>query len=151
MFVKRFADLLPTLDLKKPASDRSSSLTQFEIDVKSMLERLWKEPTPFIKEGKLMVLAGWEHRYEGEKGRLMKDKFLMALLYAVKHVHLLHYCQNPECKKPYFVAQRASQVYCSLRCAEPAQREAKLKWWREHGAERRPKLRKKRGKHGKGT
>ncbi len=170
-FVKRFEDLLPTLtpgvgevrdllfrpatrdrqgfiatselDRKKPASDRSSSLTQFENELKSMLERLWKEPTPFIIEARLMRVAGHEANYEAEKGRLVKDNFLMVLLFAIKHAHLLHYCQNPECKKPYFVAQRASQVYCSVQCAEPAQREAKIRWWREHGDERRKKSRKK--------
>lgn len=150
-FVKRFADLLPTLDPKKPASDRSSSLTQFEIDLKSMLERVWKEPTPSIKEARLMRVAGHEANYEAVKGRLVKDNFLMVLLFAVKHAHLLHYCQNPECKKPYFVAQRGAQVYCSVPCSKPAQREAKTKWWREHGSERRKKSRKKRGEHAKAT
>ncbi len=148
-FVKRFADLLPTFDPKKPASDRSSSLTHFEIDVKSMLEGVWKEPIPYMKEAALMRVAAHEATYEVKKGRMRKDNFLMVLLFAVKNAHLLHYCQNPNCKKPYFVAQRASQVYCSVRCAEPAQREAKIRWWREHGDERRKTSRKKAKKKAK--
>lgn len=79
------------------------------------------------------------------------DKFLMVLLYALKHVHLLRYCANPDCKEPYFVGKRTSQIFCSESCAQPAQRDAKLKWWREHGeAARRKRLQKKRrGKHAK--
>ena len=79
------------------------------------------------------------------------DKFLMVMIYALKHVHLLRYCANPDCKEPYFVGKRASQIFCSEGCAQPAQRDAKLKWWREHGeAARRKRLQKKRrGKHAK--
>jgi len=70
------------------------------------------------------------------------DGFLMVLLYALKHVHLLRYCGNADCKEPYFVAKRASQVFCCGPCAEPAQREAKKRWWDEHGEAGRKKLRK---------
>jgi len=74
------------------------------------------------------------------------DGFLMVLLYALKHVHLLRYCANPDCKEPYFVARRASQVFCSGPCAKTAQREAKKRWWDKHGeAARRKRLGKKKG------
>ena len=132
---------------------------------KPQLQAIWEEAVPMLKEAALMVLAASYMMVEGAQARSVNkegpegpelapwppDRFLMVLLYALKHVHLLRYCANPACREPYFVARRGSQIYCSPPCAEPAQREAKLRWWREHGAKRRTKLRKKRGKHGKGT
>jgi len=70
------------------------------------------------------------------------DRFCEVLLYAIKNAHLLRYCQNPECREPYFVASRASQNFCGLACAKPAQGEAMRRWWRQHG----PEWRKKRAK-----
>ena len=39
-------------------------------------------------------------------------------------------CKNKKCPAPYFVAKRRDQRYCSAKCAGPAKRAAKLKWWR---------------------
>jgi len=104
-----------------------------------------------------MVLAGYEQRAQTElaleAGRGVQfTPFLGVLLYALKHAHLLRFCANPTCKEPFFVARRGSQIYCSSECAKPAQKEAKLKWWNEYGAERRKKSSgKKKGKHAKAT
>jgi hypothetical protein len=121
------------------------------------IREVWKEQDTFIKECAFLRLAGV---YMVEKGKrdhlrgrpaLLPDKFLLVLLYALKNVHSLHYCQNPDCKRPYFIAARASQVYCSEACAKPAQRKAKKEWWDKHGEEARRKRREKqeRGKHAK--
>jgi hypothetical protein len=132
------------------------------------LRNIWKEPAPLLKEAGLMMLAAaymkecaplaWAknpaHVLEFMESRGMSsgpDRFLMVLLYALKHAHLLRYCANPECKEPYFVARRGSQIYCSSPCAAPAQKKAKLKWWGEHGDARRKKSRKRRGKNAKAT
>jgi hypothetical protein len=151
VFIEAFADLLPGAAPIEPASGKLPSLTEFEAQIKSTLQDIWKEPVPLLKEARLLVLAGFEARYEAEevKSRPIPDGFLMVLLYAVKHAHLLRYCANPACKEPYFVARRGSQIYCSSPCSKPAQREAKVKWWREHGDARRKKSRKRRGKHAK--
>jgi hypothetical protein len=149
----------------------------FWSDAQPSIQALWREPAPQLKESGLLMLAG-KYMYVGalfeverqvgighglgtvakmtndQRGSLSPrvDRFLMVLLHALKNVHLLRYCANPKCKEPYFVARRGSQIYCSSPCAEPAQREAKLKWWREHGEDRRRKLKKKRGaKHAKAT
>jgi len=104
-----------------------------------------------------MVLAGYEQRAQTElaleAGRDVQfTPFLGVLLYALKHSHLLRFCANPTCKEPFFVARRGSQIYCGSECAKPAQKEAKLKWWNEYGAERRQRqLGKKRGKNAKAT
>lgn len=41
----------------------------------------------------------------------------------------LGFCRNPACANPYFIAKRKDQRYCSPECAQPAKKEAKLKWW----------------------
>lgn len=117
-----------------------------------MIREIWKEPDVQIKEWGFMRLAGtYMIEHTKKVGPVGPDGFLLVLLYALKHVRLLRYCANPGCKEPYFVARRSSQFYCSSPCAKPAQKEAKLKWWYDHGDARRKKPRKTRGKHAEAT
>lgn len=168
-FAETFRDLLPPHarppmlgfipdDFYKTFGVRSRFIWN---DVQPQLRNIWKEPAPLLKEAGMMMLAATYmkdceppreasgHTPYGAYLVYGPDKFLMVLIHALKHVHLLRYCANPECKEPFFVARRGSQIYCSSPCAKPAQTEAKLKWWREHGAKARKKARNKRGKHGK--
>jgi hypothetical protein len=70
-----------------------------------------------------------------------------ALVYLVKSAHRLRRCKNPDCKRPFFFAVRRGQKHCSERCAAPAQRESKRKWWAKHGEDwRQKKSHPKRGK-----
>jgi hypothetical protein len=142
VFVESFADLLPKGGPPRPAD--GFQLTGVESHFQSVLQEIWRLPSPFHKEAALMMHAGFEQLGQTEQGF---DGFLLVMLYAVKHAHLLRYCANPTCKEPYFVARRGSQIYCSSPCAKPAQKEAKLKWWNEHGAKRREKSRGKKGNH----
>jgi hypothetical protein len=41
-------------------------------------------------------------------------------------------CPNQTCPAPYFFAAKRAQKFCSTKCAEPAQREAKRRWWNEN-------------------
>jgi hypothetical protein len=41
-------------------------------------------------------------------------------------------CPNQTCPAPYFFAVKRAQKFCSTKCAEPAQREAKRRWWNEN-------------------
>jgi len=41
-------------------------------------------------------------------------------------------CPNQTCPAPYFFAVKKAQKFCSTKCAEPAQREAKRRWWNEN-------------------
>jgi hypothetical protein len=174
-FRKTFADLLPSHTARLIPPEKMTLKDYMDrtligdkeyfiwAEAQPMLRRIWKEPAPLLKEAGMMMLAATymkECELSGETianapyGAFMgfisgPDKFLIVLLHALKHVHLLRYCANPECKEPYFVARRGSQIYCSSPCAKPAQTEAKLKWWREHGAKRRKKARTKRGKNAK--
>lgn len=175
-FAERFSDLLPThAHPARPTGNNFMSLARavgfppgYLLDkVQPLLQSIWKEPVPLVKEASLMMLvgtymkactpsdwdaaSGWMPARETWGLFQSPDRFLMVLLYASKHIHLLRYCANPQCKEPYFVARRGSQIYCSSPCAAPAQKEAKLKWWNDHGDARRKKSRKKRGKHAKAT
>jgi|SRR5271166_649012 len=175
VFTGRFSDLLPTrtkIGAREPDkfSQTFSWLRNLLANlIQPQLRTIWREPAPLAKEAGLMMLAAvymkgctrqeWPEISALPPGlRTLQalgvprgaDEFLMVMLYALKHVHLLRYCGNANCKEPYFVAKRASQVFCSGPCAEPAQREAKKRWWDEHGEARRKKLRKnKGGKHAK--
>jgi hypothetical protein len=47
-------------------------------------------------------------------------------------------CSNPDCVTPYFIAKRKDQVVCDAEiCKAERQREHALKWWRDHGVQRR--------------
>lgn len=45
---------------------------------------------------------------------------------------LMVYCAGPMCAAPYFFRSEKGQRYCSPECADPARKEAKLKWWNEN-------------------
>lgn len=169
-FVERFRDLVP---LRRPSLGMVPKLFSQVLEatrpilqeLQPALRNAWKDPVPVMKEAGLMFLAGSymamsaqtvaaeklgyiaiANRNRGGQGFAdVPDKFVMVMLHALKHVHLLRYCANPDCKEPYFVAGRASQTFCSGPCAAPAQREAKRRWWDEHGAARRKKLPKNKG------
>ena len=52
---------------------------------------------------------------------------------------LMVYCEGPVCPTPYFFRTEKGQKYCSPECADPARREAKLKWWNENRKDQRKK------------
>jgi hypothetical protein len=152
-FRKRFAGLLPrfsTLDFSLRAITSSEKAdVYFWVHARTQLRALWEQPNLLHKKKMLLLLAASYMEECVEQGE--EDRFPLVLLYAIEHAHLLRYCLNPKCAEPYFVARRGSQIYCSEPCAEPAKREAKLRWWHQHRANRRAKTRKKRGKHAQTT
>jgi hypothetical protein len=52
---------------------------------------------------------------------------------------LMVYCGGPVCPAPYFFRTEKGQKYCSPECADPARREAKLKWWNDNRKNQRKK------------
>jgi hypothetical protein len=185
-FAERFSDLLPTrmkigaLEPDKFPSTFSWLRRLLADPIQPQLRTVWREPAPLAKEAGLMMLAGaymqgcsrqsWSEISATFLPGVLRtlaslgvpprgaDGFLMALVYAFKHVHLLRYCANPDCKEPYFVGKRASQIFCSEPCAAPAQKEAKLKWWNDQGkawrkarrrAQEKARAKRQRGKHAK--
>lgn len=55
--------------------------------------------------------------------------FEAAIYWAQMNQKLMLYCEGPTCSAPYFFRSEKGQKYCSPECADPARREAKLKWW----------------------
>ena len=52
-------------------------------------------------------------------------------------------CANPQCATPYFLITKSGQKFCSDPCSLLAKQEAKRKWWRLRGSERRRQKAKK--------
>ncbi len=58
-------------------------------------------------------------------------------------------CGNPSCPAPYFIANKATQRYCSDSCAQVYQQQWKRNWWSEHGTEWRRSRRRLKSKRRK--
>jgi|GEM_PF-7128989 len=57
---------------------------------------------------------------------------LEAALYWLQNNQMLMIrCGGPMCSAPYFFRTEKGQKFCSPECADPARREAKLRWWNE--------------------
>jgi hypothetical protein len=70
--------------------------------------------------------------------------------YLWSNLHRAGHCSNPDCPAPYYFGTKKGQQYCSEDCAEYGQREAKKRWWTEHGEKwrkgRKAKSKTKKGK-----
>jgi hypothetical protein len=58
--------------------------------------------------------------------------FEAAVYWLQLNQNLMVYCEGPVCPAPYFFRTEKGQKYCSPECADPARRQAKLKWWNEN-------------------
>jgi hypothetical protein len=77
------------------------------------------------------LLVDWRNRRLRPNPRSLP----IALVWGCLHnADRLAYCRNPACAAPYFVAKRKDQKYCSARCAAPAARAAKRRWWKANRA-----------------
>jgi hypothetical protein len=66
-----------------------------------------------------------------------------SLQYLRKRFDKFRKCRNPDCKAPFFIADRGKQSYCSAECAAVAQKAYKRTWWKNNGASWREARRKK--------
>jgi len=62
-----------------------------------------------------------------------RTPFQSAIYCLFRKSALAKVCANPDCPARYFVAKKATQRYCSDKCAEVFQRAWKRRWWAEHG------------------
>lgn len=65
-----------------------------------------------------------------------------ALSYLLNSAGLARFCANPGCVRPYFLARRGSQRFCTEECAKPAKKLAKKRWWDAHGRDWRQQRKK---------
>jgi len=70
-----------------------------------------------------------------------------AVSFLLRSLDRLRVCHNGppkgDCVAPFFLASRRNQQFCSDACAAPAQRQHKLRWWRQHGEQWRKRRAKK--------
>jgi hypothetical protein len=60
-------------------------------------------------------------------------------LACIRHSDRFGVCHNVKCVAPYFFKRRRDQLFCCYECAWPAQKAAKLRWWKKHGSRNRSK------------
>ncbi|HEY3624861.1 MAG TPA: hypothetical protein VGL00_01205 [Terracidiphilus sp.] len=58
--------------------------------------------------------------------------FEAAVYWLQMNQKLMVYCAGPMCAAPFFFRSEKGQRYCSPECADPARKDAKLKWWNEN-------------------
>ena len=107
------------------------------------LRRVWEQPDRRTKEwGAFLLLLTTRAAAGARQVSLLgldgplpdPTLFEYALLHLTREADRARVCQNPECAvQRYFFAKRRSQKYCDDTCARPAQREAKRRWWADHG------------------
>ena len=129
--------------------------------IQNCLRRIWEDPNPRRRELLIFGLRDYVNglskplpqriyrltpfAYWGEPDPEEPTPSEQALIYLFKSASKLRCCPNPECPARYFFALRRNQKYCSLKCAQAAEREQKRDWWSAHGSQwRNRKVRKKK-------
>lgn len=113
-----------------------------------------EQPEELRQEGIEVV---WDHGaqilLDWERGAIVyapETPFQWAIYTLFRQSALAKVCANPDCPARYFIARKATQRYCSDKCAEVFQKEWKRKWWAEHGSQwRRSRKKAKRKSLGK--
>ncbi len=141
-------------DIKVDFSDSiAMAEAWFELSVfQQRLRKAWKAPDVREREWYSFQLLArfWKFANRGDARlqALLKDPAVTdvwldpppvtAFEAAIFHLKALSdkakYCAGPDCAARYFVAQKRWQKYCSEKCAGPANREAKRRWWHENKA-----------------
>ena len=84
--------------------------------------------------------------------RAAREDGFMQVLYRLRDIApRTRVCQNPRCRRPFFLADLKTQIYCSRPCGNFGKRASKRQWWQDHGrAWRRRKLKRNAGKSQRG-
>lgn len=106
-----------------------------------LVRRLWTAPQSSgwtVKLFKRILLAHVNDRIEFNwlKRSLLyhpQTTVEQVLYYLFEHRDLAKHCANVECARPFFMATRATERYCSDACFKNAQRLASHAWWQQHG------------------
>jgi len=128
-------------------------------DMRRLLQAAWSAPLGFERYAALadfQTVAWMNRRLRMAAGERLPDHTDCALEWSewfavylssvqlMKVVDRMTICDNPDCCTKYFIAGRKGQRFCSEKCSGEGDREAKRKWWREHGEEWREEWRKRR-------
>jgi hypothetical protein len=91
------------------------------------------------------IISAWKPAFlvasEVVKDLSPPGPFEQAILHLLNSADRALVCGNPDCPAPLFFRSRTNrrQRYCSPKCSGFGQREAKRKWWADHGHEWREK------------
>jgi hypothetical protein len=119
------------------AADRRTEAIQRVWVLTAYFRRIWNERDP-KRRNWLIYRARDKYASVMSPGRSFFDSpapsaFEDAMLIFEEKVKALRLCANPDCPAKYFIARNDRPVtYCSSKCAGPAKRAAKLKWWNEN-------------------
>jgi hypothetical protein len=118
--------------------DEEASL-QHLTELRASLRKAWRESDPRLREWHGFDLRRRFHRMMNpDRANDPPDltTFERIFVHFQAHLQRARFCQNPECFNPYYISTHLKPTrFCSSKCAGPAQRIAKLKWWDAHKEE----------------
>jgi len=133
-------------------SDDASKCKYLLTPLRATLRAIWRAPDTgtkkwgmfrisqdFFHQGNASLIQtpldnSWDVLLRGVKAPSQTERLLLEFVDLAEYTR---YCDCPDCSAPYFIASKRSQKYCSTDCRDRAQREDKLKWWKEKGSQRR--------------
>ncbi len=118
------------------ASKYGGDADQRTLYFRDLVQRLWSDvPDAGALDIVHELLLGWANvRIDWRRERLdyhAQSKFQAALYALLTNNHLAKRCANPDCTKPFFIAERVDERYCSARCTRVGRLASKREWMRE--------------------
>lgn len=154
-FSKRFSDFqlfdVPFRAFPPTPGEENEEERSWLLQLRAMMQAIWIQPDarrrewngavlrtllarPSIDQMKSRYFAG-DHLAMILPEPLPESPIERAMDYLLKWHPKARHCENPLCPAPYFFGKKSSQRYCGETCAEHGQREAKRRWWDQHGDE----------------
>ena len=124
---ERFSRTHPEIEIKPPATFFTAK-DKFD-EFQRLLRTAWRESDPYKFKMlcfRFMTLyrGGWE-----------LGPVELAVFHFIDVRDRALRCKNPDCRAPYFFRTKKGQEYCCPKCAIPAQRAAKLRWYEKQKEE----------------
>jgi hypothetical protein len=163
-FSKRFSDFqlfdVPFRSFSPTPGEEKHEERSWLLQLRAIMQAIWIQPDARRREWNGAVLRTYlampplnqmsSKLREGDPTAVILPEPLpespieKAMDYLLKWHRKARHCENPQCPAPYFFGIKSGQRYCGEACAEHGQREAKRRWWNEHGDEWRNKQKKQR-------
>ena len=130
-------------------STKHSELFMYLVQVRDGLQQAWDAPNSRHRDWHVFIMRQAAHQARVAVENMSKPDseklsdrwkgvpdatpFESAMVYFQETIRdRAKHCAGPDCPVPYFIAVKRWQKFCSEKCAGPANRESKRKWWREH-------------------
>ena len=116
-----------------PTTEESELLVSQHQSARDALDAIFRRPSKQeVTRGVLDFLRQQAviDTYASEPPR--RTSFDDCLVFLIRRLHLLRKCQHKGCEiRPYFIADKPRQKYCSETCARIVRLEGKRFWWQE--------------------